>query len=185
MCVFVSGFPCGASGKEPACQCRARKRPTEAGFNPWVRKALWRRAWQSTPVLLPGESPWTQEFGRLQFIGLWRVGQQWLCVYDMCTHACTHTYIFIRCQFWPIFTVLHVTSSLNMCFYSIWEPPGSSVHGILQASIWSGLSFPSPGDLPDPGVEHWSSEVQADSLLTELWGKPFFWKARTNLFTQS
>ena len=25
-------------------------------FNPWVRKILWRRAWQPTPVLLPGES---------------------------------------------------------------------------------------------------------------------------------
>ena len=26
------------------------------GFNPWVRKILWRRAWQPIPVLLPGES---------------------------------------------------------------------------------------------------------------------------------
>ena len=25
-------------------------------FNPWVGKVLWRRAWQSTPVFLPGES---------------------------------------------------------------------------------------------------------------------------------
>ena len=25
-------------------------------FNPWVRKILWRRAWQPTPVFLPGES---------------------------------------------------------------------------------------------------------------------------------
>ena len=32
--------------------------------------------------------------------------------------------------------------------------PGSSVHGILQARIyWSGLSYPPPGDLPDPGIE--------------------------------
>ena len=33
------------------------------GFNPWVRKILWRRAWQPTPVFLPGESPWTEEPG--------------------------------------------------------------------------------------------------------------------------
>ena len=38
--------------KEPACQRRRRKRH---GFNPWVRKICWRRAWQPTPVLLPGE----------------------------------------------------------------------------------------------------------------------------------
>ena len=31
--------------------------------------------------------------------------------------------------------------------------PGSSVHAIFQARIWSGLSFPSSGDLPDPGIE--------------------------------
>ena len=28
----------------------------ECGFDPWVRKILWRRAWQPTPVFLPGES---------------------------------------------------------------------------------------------------------------------------------
>ena len=41
------GFLGGASGKEPACQCR---------FDPWVGKTPWRRAWQSTPVFLPRES---------------------------------------------------------------------------------------------------------------------------------
>ena len=47
------GFPGGASGKEPAYQCRRHKRPR---FNPWVRKISWGRAWQPTPVLLPGGS---------------------------------------------------------------------------------------------------------------------------------
>ena len=46
-------FPGGASGKEPTFQCRRRKRRE---FNPWVRKISWRRAWQLTPVFLPGES---------------------------------------------------------------------------------------------------------------------------------
>ena len=32
---------------------------------------------------------------------------------------------------------------------------------------WSGLPFPSPGDLPNPGIEPGSSAVQADSLLSE------------------
>ena len=47
------GFPGGASGKEPACQCWRHKRDV---FDPWVRKIPWRRAWQLTPVLLTGES---------------------------------------------------------------------------------------------------------------------------------
>ena len=33
---------------------------------------------------------------------------------------------------------------------------------------WSGLSFPSPGDLPDPGIEPRSPALQANSLPTEL-----------------
>ena len=37
---------------------------------------------------------------------------------------------------------------------------------------WSGLPFPSPGDLPDPGIDATSPALQADSLPTELWGKP-------------
>ena len=48
-------------------QCR---RP---GLNPWVGKIPWRRAWQPTPVFLPGESLWTEEPGGLQFMGLQRV----------------------------------------------------------------------------------------------------------------
>ena len=42
----------GASGKEPTCPCRRRKR---LGFDPWIWKVLWRRKWQPTPVFLPGE----------------------------------------------------------------------------------------------------------------------------------
>ena len=54
--------------------------------------------------------------------------------------------------------------------------PGSFVHGILQARYWCGLAFPSPGDLPDPGIElvapATSSALQADSFSTEPWESP-------------
>ena len=46
---FFLGFPGGASGKEPACQCRRCKK---CGFDPWVWKIPWRKAQQPTPVLL-------------------------------------------------------------------------------------------------------------------------------------
>ena len=36
---------------------------------------------------------------------------------------------------------------------------------------WSGLPFPSPGDLPNPGIKPRSPALQADDLLTELLGK--------------
>ena len=47
------------------------------------------------------------------------------------------------------------------------NPPGSSVHGILQAKYWSGLPFPSPGDLPDPGIKPRSPALQEDSSPPE------------------
>ena len=37
--------------------------------HPWVRKIPWRRAPQSTPAFSPGETPWIEEFGRMQSIG--------------------------------------------------------------------------------------------------------------------
>ena len=43
-------------------------------FDPWVGKIPWSRAWQPTPVFLPGESPWTEEPGGLQLMGSKRVG---------------------------------------------------------------------------------------------------------------
>ena len=46
-------------------------------------------------------------------------------------------------------------------------PPGSSLHGILQAGILEWVAFPSPGDLPDPGIEPGSLILQADSLWSE------------------
>ena len=49
-----------------------------AMWKTWVRSLAWedpwQRAWQPTPVFLPGESPWTEEPGGLQSMGLQRVG---------------------------------------------------------------------------------------------------------------
>ena len=51
--------------------------------------------------------------------------------------------------------------------------PGSSVHGILQATILEWIAIPFSGDLPNPGFESASSVLQADSLPSEPPGKNF------------
>ena len=43
--------------------------------------------------------------------------------------------------------------------------------GILRQKYWSGLPFPSPGDLPNPGIEPRSPTLQADALTSEPPGK--------------
>ena len=74
------GFPAGSSGKEPTCQCRGHKRH---GFNPWVRRIPWRRAWQPTPVFLPGES----------------LGQRSLAGYSPWNHRVKHNLAFMQSLF--------------------------------------------------------------------------------------
>ena len=43
--------------------------------------------------------------------------------------------------------------------------------GFSRQEYWSGLPFPSPGDLPDPGIEPGSPALQADALPSEPPGK--------------
>ena len=69
------GFPGGDSGKQPSCQCRRHKK---CRFNPWFRNIPWRRAWQSAPIFLPGESHGkSSPMSGLQSIGLQRVSHDW------------------------------------------------------------------------------------------------------------
>ena len=44
--------------------------------------------------------------------------------------------------------------------------------GFSRQGYWSGLPFPSQGDLPNPGIKAGSPELQADALPSELLGKP-------------
>ena len=74
-----------------------------------------------------------------------------------------------------------VPSTVRPCVCSRMAPietPWTAAHqaplsmGFSRRECWSGLPFPSPGDLPDPGIELGSPALQADSLPTKLQGKP-------------
>ena len=45
--------------------------------------------------------------------------------------------------------------------------------GFSRQGYWSGLPFPSPGDLPHPGIKPGSPALQADALLSEPGGKSY------------
>ena len=55
-------------------------------------------------------------------------------------------------------------SCLTVCDYT--------VRGVLRLEYWSGLPFPSPGDLSKPGIEPRSPTLRVDSLQSEPQGKP-------------
>ena len=78
-----TGFPGGANSKEPSCQCGRHKR---CRFNSWVRKIPWRRAWQPTPILLPGES-----HGQRSLAGCSPKGRTGSGMTEATEHTCTHS----------------------------------------------------------------------------------------------
>ena len=69
---------------------------------------------------------------------------------------------------WMPVKVLVTQSCLILCNPVDCSPPGSSVHGVLQARM---LKRVAPGDCADPGFKPKSPAFQADSLLSKLPGK--------------
>ena len=73
-------------------------------------------------------------------------------------------------------------SRLILCDSMDCSPTGSSVRGILQEEkYWSGLTFPSPDYLPDPGIEPTSPALQADSLPLRHQGGPYIIRKRKEI----
>ena len=79
-----------------------------------------------------------------------------------------------HCAIWPLSVKVKLLSGVRL-FATSWtvayQPPLSM--GFSRQEYWSGLSFRSPGDLPDPGIEPRSPALQADALPSEPPGKPF------------
>ena len=64
-------------------------------------------------------------------------------------------------------------SCLTLCDqWTVCNLPDSSVHGISKQEYWSGLLFPSPGNLLDPGIELASLTFTGKFLTTEPAEKP-------------
>ena len=58
----------------------------------------------------------------------------------------------------------HVRLFATPCTVAYQAPPSM---GFSRQEYWSGLPFPSPGDLPDPGIEPRSPSFQVDALTSE------------------
>ena len=76
---------------------------------------------------------------------------------------------------WCVYVCMTVTQlCLTLCDPTDCSPSGSSVHEFSRQEYWSGLPFPAPGYLPNPGIEPGSPALQPDSLPSEPQGKPYF-----------
>ena len=111
--------------------------------------------------------------GKLDFVSQWEEGQGFATMCNLSGSALLF--------FWPSFLLCVCMCAkslqlyLTLCNPMDCSPPGSLVHGILQARYWSGLPCPSPGVLPHPRIESLSPAspaLQAGSLPTEPPGRP-------------
>ena len=73
--IKIMGFPVGSGGKESACNVG------DLSLIPGLGRSPGRRAWQPTPLFLPGESTWTEEPGGLQYGASFHVFVSHLCVF--------------------------------------------------------------------------------------------------------
>ena len=74
-------------------------------------------------------------------------------------------------------------SRVQLCDPMVYQAPLSM--GFSRQEYWSGLPFPSPGDLADPGIKLRSPTLQADSLPAEPPGKPASWGRGCNFYFKS
>ena len=77
--------------------------------------------------------------------------QHQVCHTDPSSFLCSVSYESFILMCMHMYT--HAQSCLTLCDPMDCSPPGSSVHGISKQEYWSGLPFPTPGDLPNPGVK--------------------------------
>ena len=99
----------------------------------------------------------------------------WFSSYIWSFFIISHYYNFQSLNFFFLFKG---RSEVSQSCLTLWDPmgcslPGFSVHGIFQIRILEWVAIPSPGDLPNPGIELGSPVLQANALPSEPPGKPF------------
>ena len=117
-----------------------------------------------SPLLLPWSSEWKERhiWGRSDFISVMKVRKsmeswrlKYLLVAQLCPTLC------------------------NPMDWSVSQGPLSL--GFSRQESWSGQPFPSPGDLPDPGIEPRPPALQADFLPSKPLGNPLKTKRKAYL----
>ena len=130
------------------------------GFQPWVRKIPWRRAWQPTAVFLPGKSHGQRSLAAYRPWG--RKGQTWRNGWSGSRHYAAAESL----QSCP---TLHDPMDGS--------PPGSPAPGVLQARTleWAAIAFPAARvrthdfDAWEPILEKCWNHSESPSVLSDFW----------------
>ena len=74
--------------------------------------------------------------------------------------------------------MLSLFSRIQLCYPMDCNLPGSSVHEFSRQEYWSGLPFPLPGGLPDPGIK--SMSLMSPSLAGRFFTSNTTWEAQSS-----
>ena len=89
---------------------------------------------------------------------------------------CSNVFIYLDLYLYTTYEDEVVVWSLSyvLFFATLWTVACQATlsMGFSRQEYWSGLPFPPPEDLPNPGIEPTSPSLQADSLLLSHWGIP-------------
>ena len=163
------GFLGNSAGKESACNAG------DMGLVPWVRKIPWRRAWQPTPVFLPGESAWTEEPGMLQSMGSQRVGYNWVTKHSTSSNTAILTedtkllFTDVSVIYWCVQTTPRLSGLGQQSFHCSkfcrlwWLLPFSTPSPNLPLCMSLSLAFPC--DLSN----RWTRFLQDGCELSKTW----------------
>ena len=172
------GFPDSSVGKESACNAGNRSWIPGLGRSPeegigyplqysgaflvsQVVKNL-PAMWETGVRSLGWEDPLENSMD-CKSTGSQRVSHDWATFTFMCVLSCVRLFATLR-------TVAH-------------QAPQSM--GFSRQEYWSGLPFPSPGELPDPGIEPMSPALQADPLTSEPPGQCYMGIGDANFYPYS
>ena len=123
------GFPGGASGKEPACQCRRHKRHW---FGPRVGKIPLEEGIAIHSSILAWRSPWTKEPGGQQSIGSKRVRHDWSNLATTHAQGCSWATMVGLSSLGYKFSSVQLLSRVQLCNPMDCSMPGLPVHHQLR-----------------------------------------------------
>jgi len=150
--------------------CRARLKAggerDDRGWDGWMASLTqWTWIWPSSVGWW-----WTGKSGVLQSMGSQRVGYNWAIELNCITLqppelSVAHSKVKVKAMSLSCIRLLVTPWTVA---YQV-----SLSMGFSRQEYWSGLPFPSPGDLPDPGIKPRSPILEADALTSEPPGKPY------------
>ena len=129
------------------------------GSIPRLGRFPWRKKWLPSPAFLPGESYGQRSLEGYSLWGHRKVRHDWTYIHSFNWQK------YLKVKVKLLSRVRLVATPWTVAYQA---PPSV---GFSRQEYWSGLPFPSPGDLPNPGIEPGSPTLRADTLPSEPPGK--------------